>query len=58
MAIGLNEGQSNVLFKQIKFKFGSISPEIESKIKNASKHELDNWVIKLLTANTIKEIFD
>ena len=53
---GLQEGKLETLLNLIKVKFGKINSEIESKIKNSTTAELDNYLIQLLTASTVEDV--
>ena len=53
---GLQEGKLETLLSLIKVKFGKVNSEIESKIKNSTTAELDNYLIRLLTAPTVEDV--
>lgn len=56
-AIGVLKGESAMLIRLIKHKFGAISPEQESKIKQANAEKLLEWGDRILEAKTIDDIF-
>ncbi len=51
-------GKAETLLKLINVKFGQIPCEIDSKIKNLTLFELDNCLIRLLSANSVEDIFE
>ncbi|NOQ35867.1 MAG: hypothetical protein GQ569_08225 [Methylococcaceae bacterium] len=51
------KGEAQTLLKLFKLKFGSISQSIEDKVNNAEKAQLDQWVEKILTADSIESLF-
>ena len=55
---GLHEGQANILKRLIGSKFGFLPKEAEQRIENASAGELERWSIRLLSAASLKDVFD
>jgi len=55
---GRQEGEAIALRKQIKMKFGQIPDWVEKQITHATIVELDQWIEKILTADTIESLFD
>ncbi len=51
------EGESTVLIKLLTRKFGALAPDIRQRILDASSDQLLNWAERLLTADTIDEVF-
>ncbi len=51
------EGESTVLIKLLTRKFGALDPDIRRRILDASSDQLLNWAERLLTADTIDEVF-
>ncbi len=54
---GRREGESSVLIKLMTRKFGALDPDIRRRILDASSDQLLNWAERLLTADTIDEVF-
>lgn len=51
------KGESSTLLKLIKLKFGEISAAVEQKVTTADKAQLDIWVDRILTAETLESLF-
>jgi hypothetical protein len=57
-AIGEARGEANALLKLFKLKFG-ITPEwLIQKVTLANKDQLDQWLEKILTADTIENVIN
>ena len=54
---GKKEGQVNLLTKQLKLKFGSFPSKYHTMIQAADFRIIEGWAEKILTANTIEDIF-
>lgn len=54
---GRKEGEALLLLQQIDSKFGSIPPEIESRIRGAGPRRLLAWGRRLLTAERLDDVF-
>lgn len=51
------EGQTNILLKLLELKFGNVSSDHHKKVQGADSDTLMKWSERLLTANTMEEIF-
>ena len=56
-AIGEIKGEAKTLLKLFKLKFGLVSDSAEEKILSADKSQLDIWVERILTAETVEDLF-
>jgi predicted transposase YdaD len=54
---GRNEGLINTLRKQLTLKFGVLAAEHEARISAASVDELDRYLERILTAETLGSVF-
>ncbi|MEU8899839.1 DUF4351 domain-containing protein [Nocardia sp. NPDC048505] len=55
-AQGRAEGTAGVLIKQLTLKFGPLSEPVVSAIENASPEQLDRWVARVLTADSLHQV--
>jgi len=53
-----SEGERNVLRKQLVLKFGELPAEVIVRIDNAAEAELTRWTERILTANTLNQVFE
>jgi hypothetical protein len=51
------EGNVNLLTKLLKLKFGSFPSKYHTMIQAANVRIIEGWAEKILTANTIEDIF-
>ncbi len=56
--IGRQEGEVAVLLRMLRRKYGSLSPEVEDRIRKADAQQLLDWADRFVTADTLEEIFD
>lgn len=56
-ATGLVKGQRNTLTKLLTLKFGPLTAEHEKVIMSAAPEQLDLWVERVLTAESIGYVF-
>jgi hypothetical protein len=56
-ARGLAEGQATLLRRQLQLRFGVISPPVAARLEQATPAELTRWAERVLTANTIDDVF-
>ncbi|MEM9461539.1 MAG: hypothetical protein AAGF11_45665 [Myxococcota bacterium] len=56
-AKGKLEGKADTLLTLLELKFGSSAPIPRQRIRDASLDELDQWTARILTAETLDEIF-
>ena len=54
---GLQEGRQAMLKELIQHKFGELGPELEIRLRQASRDDLLAWSRRMLTATTLDEIF-
>lgn len=57
-ARGRAEGKAEIVLRQLRRKFGSLSPEIEAHFMVASNDQLDDWSERLLDARELMDVFD
>jgi hypothetical protein len=57
VAEGIEKGEKKLLVKQLDRKFGELSPEIRERIQAASVEQVDVWAERLLTAQTLDQVF-
>ncbi|WP_404297300.1 hypothetical protein [Halomonas sp.] len=55
---GIRQGLKLALCRQISLKFGEIPAWVDERLKQASDEQLDTWVARILTANTLDEVFN
>ena len=55
-ARGEARGEAKTLLKLLKLKFGTVPEEAEEKINSADKVQLDYWVEKILTAQSVDSL--
>jgi len=51
------KGEAKTLLKQLGLKFGSLPAWVEQRVNAADKEQLDAWVERVLTADTLEKIF-
>ena len=56
-AQGRTAGEREFLEKQLTLKFGQLSPETRDLLQRATGEELTRWAERILSANTLGEIF-
>ena len=56
-AEGKIEGRAEVLSKLLTLKFGALPSDIDARLRNASIEQLDLWAERVLSANTLADIF-
>jgi hypothetical protein len=54
--IGKKKARAEIIRKQLGARFGTISPEIESRIRASSADELDSMALRILTATTMDQV--
>jgi len=50
-------GEAKALLRQLQFKFGAITPDLQSLIQAAAPAQLELWLTRILSAATPEEIF-
>jgi hypothetical protein len=56
-AKGQAEGQATLLQRQLQLRFGEVSPPVAARLEQATPAELTRWAERVLTANTIDDVF-
>ncbi|MDP2176984.1 hypothetical protein [Methylicorpusculum sp.] len=54
---GRQEGEAQMLLKQIQLKFGGYAVWVEGKIDQADKAQLDHWVERILFVDALEQLF-
>ena len=54
---GKREGEAELLRRLLEHKFGSLTPSFQRRLAEADEAALRAWGLRLLTANTLKEVF-
>jgi len=57
IAIGETKGLSSLLMRQLRVKFGALSPATEQRLKSATPLQLEHWGDRVLTAETLEQVF-
>lgn len=55
---GVQSGRASLLLKQLTLKFGELPGDIEARVTRAEVEELDRWAERVLTADSLDEVFD
>lgn len=53
---GRAEGQAELLLRQLRRKFTSISPEVEQRVRSASPEELEQLADRFVDATSLDEV--
>jgi hypothetical protein len=54
---GRKTGETNMLCKMLELKYGPLPPWTQDKIAQADSDSIEQWAAKLLSAQTLEEIF-
>jgi len=54
---GVQKGEAQVLLRQLQRKFGSVGPEVRSRLSAATSEQLLLWADRILTAERLEDIF-
>ncbi len=54
---GRQEGESRLLLRLVRLKFGPLEPEMEERVRSADADRLLEWGDRVLTATSLQEIF-
>ncbi len=54
---GRQEGEARVVLRLLRLKFGPLPPEIEQRVRGAHADRLLGWSERVLTAESLQEIF-
>ena len=55
---GRQEGRLALLQRQLELKFGRLSPAVTDRLRQADMDHLESWGDRVLSAQTLDEIFD
>ncbi len=55
---GMQKGEAYLLSRQLELKFGALPQWVEDKIAAADKNTLENWGLRLITADTLNKVFE
>jgi hypothetical protein len=55
---GMQQGTRKLLTGLIKKKFGRLPADIQLKLEQANEHEILNWPERILTADSVADMFD
>ena len=55
---GRQEGEATLLLRLLRRKFGALDPATEERVNSADAEQLLEWGERVLTANTLDEVFD
>ena len=58
MRRGRVDGERAVLRRQLRRRFGSLSPEVAERVGEASAADIETWADKVLDADTLDEVFN
>ncbi|MEM9494204.1 MAG: hypothetical protein AAGC55_33975, partial [Myxococcota bacterium] len=56
--LGKLEGQRAVLRRQLLQRFGSLSPELATRLAQGEPADLERWATRILTASTAEDVLD
>ena len=54
---GLLSGQRQTVARLLTRRFGPLGTDVEARLSQASRDELDHWADALLTAGSLEEVF-
>jgi predicted transposase YdaD len=54
---GRQEGQRLTLLKQLRLRFQGLPDEVIARLEAASTQQLDRWAERILTAETLDQVF-
>lgn len=57
LAQGVQKGEARILLRQLRLKFGPLSPETEDRVRSAAPDLLDQWSDRILSARALDEVF-
>ncbi len=55
---GRSEGEAHTLLRQLRLKFGELPPTTETRVREASEADLHRWVERILTAESMDDVFE
>jgi hypothetical protein len=54
---GIQQGEVFVLKRQLRRRFGALPPAIEQRLEGAGVNELETWADRVLSAETLEDVF-
>ncbi|MEA2559431.1 MAG: hypothetical protein QOH06_935 [Acidobacteriota bacterium] len=54
---GRQEGEARLVLRQLRLKFGALAPELEDRVRSADADRLLEWGERVLTAETLQDVF-
>jgi flagellar biosynthesis/type III secretory pathway protein FliH len=54
---GIEKGARALLERQLRTKFGELSPDAQARLEAAPRADLEQWADRVLTAATLDEVF-
>ena len=58
MSKGRAEGEARFFLFALRQKFGPLPPSIEQRVQSATSNQLENWLARSLTANTLDDVLN
>jgi hypothetical protein len=58
LAEGKAEGKAESLLLLMERKFGAVAPAVGDRVRAGTDSELDRWLVRILTATTVDELFE
>jgi hypothetical protein len=55
---GRKEGEAHALLRLLETKFGPTPAELSERVRSAPTEQLDVWLMRILTADNIEQVFD
>ncbi len=55
---GVKKGKATTLRTQLAQRFGPLPEWVEQRLEKADEQELESWIMRVLTATSLEEIFD
>jgi len=55
---GRQEGEAKALLRLLHAKFGPPSPDLATSVQAAAPDQIEVWLTRVLTANSLSEVFD
>ena len=55
---GIEKGEARFLLLTLRQKFGPLPAAAEEQIKSATSEQLESWITRILTANTLFEVLN
>ena len=55
---GIEKGEARFLLLTLRQRFGPLPAVAEEQIKSATSDQLESWITRILTANTLNEVLN